>query len=97
MKKLFLIPLLALAGCTTTREITPEPIVVVQEVIVPGPPVPCVPRNIGDAPAYVDSKEALLSASEGAVRYQLLIAGRAQREARLSELEPVVRGCPKVK
>lgn len=98
MKLLFLAPLLVLAGCATTKNMPPpEPILVVKEVVIPGPSVPCVPRSIGDAPSYVDTKEALVNAPEGAVRYQLLIAGRNQRIARLSELEPVVRGCPKVK
>lgn len=97
MKLLLLLPALLLAGCATVPGAPPEPIIVVQDVIIPGPPAPCVPASLGPEPDYVDTKEALVNASEGAVRYQLLIAGRIQRMARLSELEPVVKGCPKVK
>lgn len=95
MKWLILIPALLLAGCGDKIVSAPEPLVVVKEVVVPGPPVPCVPKTLKDEPAYVDTNEALKNAPDGAVRYQLIIAGRAQRIGRLGELEPVVKGCPK--
>ena len=93
----WIVPTLALmlAGCGERIESTPEPLVVVKEVVIPGPPVPCVPKALGDEPAYADTNEALKNAADGAVRYQLIIAGRAQRISRLGELEPVVKGCPK--
>jgi hypothetical protein len=91
-----LILLLALAGCTSHVQSTPEPIVVIQKVNVPVV-AGCVPRTLGAAPDYVDTNSALRLAPDGAVRYQLLIAGRLQRGDRLNELELVVRSCPKAK
>lgn len=97
MKTLFLIPLILLAGCASKPVARPEPI------IVPGPPVvvavdaPCVPKTLKGPPTYVDTKDALVRALDAAERLQLLYAGRAQREARLNEIEPVVEGCPREK
>jgi hypothetical protein len=58
---------------------------------------PCVPKSLGPEPQYVDTKDKLLSAKDAAERYQLLYGGRLQREARLGELEPIVRSCPREK
>jgi len=96
MKYVFLVAML-LAGCSTTAPKTAEPI------IVPGPPVvvavdaPCVPKELKPKPDYVDTKEKLLAALDAAERFQLLYGGRAQREARLNELEPIIEGCPRGK
>jgi len=93
-----LLPIAALAllvtACATTRP-DPEPIIKTVEVVVPGPPVPCVPKELGPAPSYVDSDEALKAARDAAERYQLVYAGRLQRQARLGEIEPVVAACPR--
>jgi hypothetical protein len=89
----YLIPLLFLAGCAHVTP-APEPIVAPVEVVKPiagG----CVPETLGPAPDYADTKDTLKAAKDAAERYQLLWAGRAQREARLNELEPVVAGCPR--
>lgn len=94
MKRFLIAVALFASACTHTREVTPEPLVVVKEVGIPVV-APCVPKELGDAPEYADSDEALKSAPNGAVRFQLLILGRAQRVARLFELEPVVRSCPR--
>lgn len=97
MKFVTLVLVILLAGCGSHVVSTPEPIIVIKEVVIPGPPQPCVPGSLGGAPVYVDNNEALLAAPEGPLRYQLVIAGRVQRIARLNELEPVIHGCPKAK
>lgn len=73
----------------------PEPKIVLQRVEVPIS-APCVPAKLGEKPTYSDSIEALRNAADAAIRYQLLWAGRSEREARLDELEGVVQGCLKV-
>jgi hypothetical protein len=90
----YLLPLTLLAACGGHPKSAPEPLVVVREVNIPVVGT-CVPSSLGDAPDYADTDAALKSAPDGAVRYQLLFAGRGQRTARLNELEPVVKGCPK--
>lgn len=93
MKKVLIIPLLiGLSACTMAR--VPEPIVVPQIVKVPIA-APCVPNSLGGPPEYVDTKEKLKAAQDAAERMQLLYGGRAQREARLNEIEPVIAGCPR--
>jgi len=96
MKTLFLIPALILvAACgKEVKSASAEPVIVPVEVAV-AVDAPCVPETLGPAPKYVDTKETLRAAPDAAVRLQLLYAGRAQREARLGELEPVVDGCPR--
>ncbi len=91
-----LVAALALAACGGRPQSTPEPLVIIQEVIVPIVGA-CVPRGLGDEPAYSDTDAALIAAPEGAVRFQLLVIGRVERQARLKELEPVVKACPKEK
>lgn len=99
MKLIYITPLFLLAACGASQA-RPEPITTVVEVPVPVAQ-PCVPDTLGEAPEYVDSKAALLAAGPkgdtkaAAKRLQLLYAGRAQREARLNELEPVVNACPR--
>ena len=85
-----------LAACGAHPRSTPEPIVVVQQVAVPVVGA-CVPKGLGPAPEYVDSDAALIAAKEGPVRFQLLVQGRAQRDGRLREVEPIIAGCPKEK
>jgi hypothetical protein len=91
MKWALLLPL-ALAGCGAAGQYRPEPIVVPKTVLVPVKG-DCVPTGLGEPPAYIDSDEALRGAKDAAERYQLTAAGRKQRQARLDELEPVVKGC----
>lgn len=97
MSKLLPVAVLAIAvsACATSRTPPPEPIIKTVEVVVPGPPVPCVPKELGPPPAYVDTDDALIAAPDAAARYQLLYAGRLQRIGRLGEVEPVVESCPK--
>ncbi len=97
MKVFGALMLLPLAACATAPTRRPEPIVVTKEVVVPGPPAPCVPKEVGEAPVYPDTDEALKAAADPAERYQLLAAGRPLREARLRVLEPVVASCPREK
>ena len=100
MKRFVLIPaVLSLAACAGTQA-RPEPIVTTVEVPVPVAQ-PCVPDTLKGPPEYVDTKKALTDAGPlndlkaAAKRMQLLYAGRAQREARLNEIEPIIKGCPR--
>lgn len=95
MKNLvILIGLIALTACGTTAQVRPEPIVVPQPIAV-AVDAPCVPDTLGKPPVYVDSKAKLVAAADAAERMQLLYAGRAQRDARLNEIEPIIDGCPR--
>lgn len=96
MKQLALLLTLPLLGACAHLNRIPEPIIVTQQVAVAVVGA-CVPKGLGPEPTYVDSDEALRSAKEGPVRFQLLTVGREQRAGRLRELEPVIRGCPKEK
>jgi len=100
---------LSLAGCQTLRrervEAAPPPpeliaappvVVEVQPPAAPpnqAQPRPCVPRTLPPAPRYPDTDQALRAAPGAADRYQLMAAGRLQRQRRLEELERVVAGC----
>lgn len=89
--------LLSLAACGAKDIKSPssEPVVVVKEKAV-GVDAPCVPDTLRPAPEYVDTAQALRSLGNKIdERLQLLYAGRAQREARLNELEPIVDSCPR--
>lgn len=88
---------LPLAACATKPIERPQPIIVTKEVVVPGPPSPCVPANVGPRPVYPDTDAALKAAADAAVRYQLMAAGRKLKDARLNEIEPVIASCPKAK
>ena len=92
MKRLILTAALAVAGCSTSPKPSPEPLVIVKEVKVPVA-VTCVPDELKGPPAYPDTDEALLRAAGPEDRYQLVVAGRDLRVARLGEVEPVVSGC----
>lgn len=78
---------LSLAACATTS----EPRVVVKEVQIPVS-VPCA-ADPGPDPAYSDTPEALRAARDTFERVKLLLAGRAQRDARLSELKAANTAC----
>ena len=96
MKSPFLIfPLVVLSACATAPKAVPEPIIQTIEVKVPGPALPCVPKEILPMPTYVDTDAVLAKALDAAERYQLIFAGRQQRDARLKEIEPVILSCPK--
>lgn len=83
----------SVSACASTGA-APEPRIVTVEVAVPVAS-PCVPASLGAPPEYPDTDDALRAAPDGATRYQLVIAGRGLREARLNEVEPVVAACPK--
>lgn len=82
--------LFSCVGCSTVGR--PEPVV---ETVTVDAPVArsCVPPALGEAPAYIDTDAALKAAGGPEDRYQMVIAGRVQRNARLGEAEPVIRGC----
>lgn len=90
MKRLVL--LLACSALTACAGKTPEPEIRTQRVVIEKP-VACVPANLGNAPTYPDTAEALRNARDLAERYLLLWAGRELREARLGETEPVILAC----
>lgn len=94
VRKLSLLAFLAVAACATPK--VPEPIIKTVTVNIPVPQ-PCVPKTLGDRPAYPDTDQALLNAVDAAERYQLIFAGRILRDARLGEIEPVIASCPKEK
>lgn len=80
----------ACAACAS--QAPPEPIVRAVEVRVPVA-VTCVPSGLSEPPAYIDTDAALKSAAGPEDRFQLLAAGRIQRNQRLAQVEPVVAGC----
>ena len=80
---------LALAACATKPV---EPVIRTVEVKVPVP-VACAPSNLGPAPAYPDTDQALRAVPGAAERYLLLAAGRLLRQARLDVLEKVAEAC----
>lgn len=78
------------AACTPTLE--PQIEIRTVEVQVPVP-VSCVPAALPSAPPYRVTREVLLAAPDPGVRLTLAVAGFLEREARLTEVEPVVEGC----
>jgi type IV pilus biogenesis protein CpaD/CtpE len=81
---------LSLAACASTQ--APEPIVRVIETKVPVA-VSCVPASLGDEPAYVDTSETLRAAAGPEDRFQMIAAGRIQRDAWLAKVRPVLKAC----
>lgn len=88
MRALILLACLALGACAST----PEPKIVTREVKMPVV-TPCVPKGLGAEPSYPDTDAALKAAGGAADRYGLLAAGRALRQQRLAEVEPIIRAC----
>jgi len=78
---------LTCAACATTS----EPRIITKEVRVPVP-VACA-ASPGPDPAFSDTPEALRAAADVFEQAKLLLAGRAQRDARLAELKAAVAGC----
>ena len=78
---------LALAACATA----PAPRIVTREVEIPVA-VACA-ADPGPAPAYADAPAAVIAAGDIFERVKLLLAGRAERDARLSELGAALAGC----
>ncbi len=93
MRRLALLAALSLAACGTVEKSPPD--IVTVEVKIPTP-VSCVPDNLPPAPAYSVTKNDLLEAHEGPARYQLAVGALLEREQRLAEVEPVIRGCKDV-
>lgn len=79
-----------MAACAT--QAPSEPVVRTVEVKVPVS-LACVPPSLATPPAYVDTDSALKSAAGPEDRFQLLAAGRIQRNQRLAQVEPVIKGC----
>lgn len=95
MKSLFALLFLApLAACASRPEVRPEPIVAPIEVAIPVA-APCVPNDLKPKPIYPDEDAALRAAADAAERYQLVLAGREKRRARLNEIEPIIEACPR--
>lgn len=85
MKRALLLVLL-LGGCATA-----EPRVVVREVLVPVAQ-PCV-ADVGEAPQYTDTPEAIRAAVDVFERVKLVLLGREERDARLRILEGQAKVC----
>lgn len=78
---------LLLTACATT----PEPRIEIREVKVPIA-VKCAVDPGPESP-FSDTPEALRAAEDIFAKVRLLLAGRAQRDARLTELKASVSGC----
>lgn len=85
-----LLALFSPAACAT--QAPPEPVVRVVQIKVPVA-ASCVPASTPEPGAYVDTDAALRLAAGPEDRFQLLAAGRIQRNQRLAIVEPVLRGC----
>lgn len=86
-----------LAACTTTKPPAPEPIIRTVQVMVPVP-IRCAP-DLGPAPDYPDTAEAILAAPDVAERARLYGAGRPLRVQTERELRAALAECmagPKV-
>ncbi len=79
--------LTVLGACASPR----EPVARTVEVRTPVA-VACDPQ-VGGAPDYPDSDQALKAAPDLFERVKLLLAGRELRRAREAELEAGIRGC----
>jgi len=77
----------SLSACATPR----EPQIVVREVRVPVS-VPCAAKPPASS-GFIDSPDVIAEAPDIFARVQALLAGRAQRDARIAELEAAVGGC----
>lgn len=82
--RLLLLSCLFLSACASER-------IVYRDVRVPVP-VPCS-ASVGDDPQYADAPSAIQSVSDVYELAKLLLAGRAQRDARIVELKGAVAGC----
>lgn len=80
---------LLLTACVSTP---PEPEIRTVTVVVPTA-VSCVPANLPPAPQYRVTVGDIIGAADAAERYRLTAAGFQEREARLSEVEPVIALC----
>lgn len=76
-----------LTACATT----PEPKIITRTVNVPIA-VKCAAPLTAE-PIYSDTPESLRAAPDIFSRVQLLLAGRAQRQARITELTAAISGC----
>lgn len=76
---------LFLAGCDTIKQ------GIVTQFDIPIP-VACH-VDVGEDPAYADTKEALRAAPGIDSRVNLLLAGRLQRDKRIDDLKASVAGC----
>ena len=83
--------LAAIAGACvfiTACGTTPEPVIRVEQVLVPVP-VSCVPDDFPPAPEYPDESEA----QDRAEWLALVLAGDTLRRDRLADVEAVIEGC----
>lgn len=81
------------AGCQTTPQEPPEPVVRTVEVKV-ATPVPCPAlAELGPEPAYPDTAEAIEAAPDIGALAQLYAQGRLLRMQRLAEYTAAKAGC----
>ena len=87
---LALVATMFLVGCETTPD--PEIRIETRDVLVPVARS-CVPSETPAPPVYRVTREALVGATDAAVRLALAVAGFLERDARLAETEPVLAAC----
>jgi hypothetical protein len=87
MKRLAILLVAPMAACATAgdRDAAPR--------VVPAPVIQTCPASLGAAPAYPDTEAALAAARDIFGGVQLLLAGRALRQARERELEAALAVC----
>lgn len=78
---------LFLTACAST----PEPRIITKEVRIPVA-IKCA-ADPGADPQYADTPESLKAAPDIFAKVQLILAGRAQRNARITELTAAISGC----
>jgi len=91
MRRAVVLAVLVLGACGHAPEKPVEPLVTVQTVNVPVA-VPCRP-DVGPAPSYADTPEAIQAAVDIYELAKLLLAGREQREGRLKVQGAAIEGC----
>lgn len=89
---LLLASTVTLAGCATT---TPEPEVKIVYVDRPVA-VSCVPATFDTNPEFQVNRGDVVGAADAAERLRLTGAGFLERDAYLSVVQPVLKGCSNV-
>lgn len=87
VSRLVPVALLLLAACATA----PEPKIVTKLVEVPIA-IKCA-APLSAEPQYADAPGSLKAAPDIFAKVQLILAGRAQRNARITELTAAISGC----
>lgn len=87
-RHLAVLALLGLTACATAPPACVKYVPVNREVAVS-----CVPKALGPAPADLLTPAQIAAIPDGPQRYVALAADWLNRVARMTETEPVVKGC----